>query len=183
MRIVCPWLAEGPAAPRMRSRAARGRPNWWVVLAVSLALMALLVATAAAVRHDRGEVGPGSRAPAPSGRRRPAPTTTCARPRRCVARRRPPPRAPPRTTARPRDGVQASRALGPPRCRVAANARPRRPAPPRPRHDDDAPRPRRRPPSPAVPADRTQTQGYLQPAAPDVQPASGSPGRAPWRSR
>ncbi len=29
-----------------RSRVARGRPNWWVILAVSLALMALLVATA-----------------------------------------------------------------------------------------------------------------------------------------
>ena len=30
----------------MRSRVARGRPNWWVILAVSLALMALLVVTA-----------------------------------------------------------------------------------------------------------------------------------------
>jgi hypothetical protein len=29
-----------------RSRVARGRPNWWVILAVTLALMALLVATA-----------------------------------------------------------------------------------------------------------------------------------------
>jgi hypothetical protein len=29
-----------------RSRVARGRPNWWVILAVSLGLMALLVATA-----------------------------------------------------------------------------------------------------------------------------------------
>jgi hypothetical protein len=29
-----------------RPRVARGRPNWWVILAVSLALMALLVATA-----------------------------------------------------------------------------------------------------------------------------------------
>jgi hypothetical protein len=30
----------------VRSRVARGRPNWWVILAVSLGLMALLVATA-----------------------------------------------------------------------------------------------------------------------------------------
>jgi len=29
-----------------RARLARGRPNWWVILAVSLGLMALLVATA-----------------------------------------------------------------------------------------------------------------------------------------
>jgi hypothetical protein len=30
---------------------ARGRPNWWVILAVSLALMALLVATAGSTPH------------------------------------------------------------------------------------------------------------------------------------
>ena len=30
----------------LRSRVVRGRPNWWVILAVSLGLMALLVATA-----------------------------------------------------------------------------------------------------------------------------------------
>ena len=30
---------------------ARGRPNWWVILAVSLALMALLVATAGNPKH------------------------------------------------------------------------------------------------------------------------------------
>ena len=29
----------------LRARVARGRPNWWVILAVSLGLMALLVAT------------------------------------------------------------------------------------------------------------------------------------------
>ncbi len=33
---------------RLRARVAGGRPNWWVILAVSLALMALLVATAGA---------------------------------------------------------------------------------------------------------------------------------------
>jgi hypothetical protein len=38
-----------------RPRVVRGRPNWWVILAVSLALMALLVATAGnpsrAIKH------------------------------------------------------------------------------------------------------------------------------------
>ena len=42
----------------LRSRVARGRPNWWVILAVSLGLMALLVATA----------GSGPRSPAPQAR-------------------------------------------------------------------------------------------------------------------
>jgi hypothetical protein len=36
------------ATERLRARVAGGRPNWWVILAVSLALMALLVATAGA---------------------------------------------------------------------------------------------------------------------------------------
>ncbi len=35
----------------LRSPVARGRPNWWVILAVSLALMALLVATAGSTPH------------------------------------------------------------------------------------------------------------------------------------
>ncbi len=42
-----PVLGGRPDATEgWRSRAARGRPNWWVILAVSLGLMALLVATA-----------------------------------------------------------------------------------------------------------------------------------------
>ena len=44
----------------LRSRVARGRPNWWVILAVSLGLMALLVATAGS--------GPRSPAPAPQAK-------------------------------------------------------------------------------------------------------------------
>jgi hypothetical protein len=49
----------GPGGPTegLRSRVARGRPNWWVILAVSLGLMALLVATA----------GGAARAPQPKG--------------------------------------------------------------------------------------------------------------------
>jgi hypothetical protein len=43
-----PAVAEGIGSTEgRRPRLARGRPNWWVILAVSLALMALLVATAA----------------------------------------------------------------------------------------------------------------------------------------
>jgi hypothetical protein len=41
-----------------RPRAARGRPNWWVILAVSLALMALLVATAGTAPHPSGHDHP-----------------------------------------------------------------------------------------------------------------------------
>jgi hypothetical protein len=46
----------------LRSSVVRGRPNWWVILAVSLGLMALLVATAGGGRH----------APDPTGRLSPA---------------------------------------------------------------------------------------------------------------
>ncbi len=45
----------------LRARVVRGRPNWWVILAVSLALMALLVATAGGTSH------PGRRAHALGG--------------------------------------------------------------------------------------------------------------------
>jgi hypothetical protein len=53
-----PVLGGKPdASDGWRSRVARGRPNWWVILAVSLGLMALLVATAGgtpgAARRDR----------------------------------------------------------------------------------------------------------------------------------
>ncbi len=42
-----PVVGGGPGTSEgWRSRVARGRPNWWVILAVSLGLMALLVATA-----------------------------------------------------------------------------------------------------------------------------------------
>lgn len=41
-----------------RPRVGRGRPNWWVILAVSLALMALLVATAG--NPKRGARGDGA---------------------------------------------------------------------------------------------------------------------------
>jgi hypothetical protein len=49
-----------------RPRVVRGRPNWWVILAVSLALMALLVATAGnpprANRHRHADADAGAAA-------------------------------------------------------------------------------------------------------------------------
>jgi cytoskeletal protein RodZ len=60
-----PVPGRGPETTEgLRSRVARGRPNWWVILAVSLGLMALLVATA------------GSSPPAQRGR---APAQAAAR--------------------------------------------------------------------------------------------------------
>ncbi|HEY6472582.1 MAG TPA: hypothetical protein VIY26_06795 [Acidimicrobiales bacterium] len=52
-------MAEGIGSTEgRRPRLARGRPNWWVILAVSLALMALLVATAGnPVRAPHGSGG------------------------------------------------------------------------------------------------------------------------------
>jgi len=54
-------VAQGTGSSGGRlPRAARGRPNWWVILAVSLALMALLVATAGdpkRVAHGAGTHG------------------------------------------------------------------------------------------------------------------------------
>jgi hypothetical protein len=45
--VPVPVFGGGPEGTEgVRSRVARGRPNWWVILAVSLGLMALLVATA-----------------------------------------------------------------------------------------------------------------------------------------
>src|SRR6516164_7458597 len=87
-------VAEGGfgTAEGRRLRVVRGRPNWWVILAVSLALMALLVATAGnrprAATHQHGvadaptDAQHSSLAPAPSpstgpsGGTRQAPATT-----------------------------------------------------------------------------------------------------------
>ena len=47
----------------LRSRVVRGRPNWWVILAVSLGLMALLVATAGSTpRTPQPKGGPAAAA-------------------------------------------------------------------------------------------------------------------------
>ena len=50
-----PVVGEGSGTTEsVRSRVVRGRPNWWVILAVSLALMALLVATSGNTPHHGG---------------------------------------------------------------------------------------------------------------------------------
>jgi hypothetical protein len=60
-----PVFGGGPGGPTegLRSRVARGRPNWWVILAVSLGLMALLVATAgSAARTPQPKASPSEAA-------------------------------------------------------------------------------------------------------------------------
>lgn len=53
--------AGGKTIGRPRQYAARGRPNWWVILAVSMALMALLAATSAG-SHGSGPLHPQTQA-------------------------------------------------------------------------------------------------------------------------
>lgn len=80
-------MAEGTGTTDgRRPRVAKGRPNWWVILAVSLALMALLVATADNPKRVTGGVhGPGlGLAPSQSsdsrsGRAGPAPAAPTSR--------------------------------------------------------------------------------------------------------
>jgi hypothetical protein len=50
------------ATDGLRSRVGRGRPNWWVILAVSLGLMALLVATAGGAPHTAHRTGGSAQA-------------------------------------------------------------------------------------------------------------------------
>jgi hypothetical protein len=62
----------------VRARIARGRPIWWVILAVSLGLMALLVAVAGNTTPSsrRGDRPAQASARAPGPRSRPHATTT-----------------------------------------------------------------------------------------------------------
>jgi hypothetical protein len=66
-----------------RSRVARGRPNWWVILAVSLGLMALLVATAGgsprATRRGGGSAPAAARTALGPGAHRRAGTNAASR--------------------------------------------------------------------------------------------------------
>jgi hypothetical protein len=72
--MVVPGNATGSST---RAHPARGRPTWWVVLAVSLALMALVAATAArtdgpgGARHGKASVDPRRSAAALSHRKHP----------------------------------------------------------------------------------------------------------------
>ena len=58
-------------------RVARGRPNWWVILAVSLGLMALLVATAG--QRPAGAQAEGRARPQPAAHISPGPGCSGAR--------------------------------------------------------------------------------------------------------
>ena len=147
---------------------ARGRPNWWVILAVSLGLMALLVATAGAPRGRRNRRAARPRRP-PAIRRGPGllwsadadsdaghadhhddPTTTTTTTTTTAIGRG-------RDSRRRCDARHVGRRR---RRRLTAVPAPVRRPPRRPR-----PRPTTTTTgaSAAVPADRTQTQGYLNP--------------------
>ena len=55
MTLAYGWAVVGGGGPDHGAATAnprvRGNPNWWVILAVSLALMALLVATSGGERN------------------------------------------------------------------------------------------------------------------------------------
>ena len=153
-----------PSAPG-QSNWARGHPNWWVILAVSLALMALLVATSGGKPVGTGHrtltaatVGDphspdGTHA---HGMQRPrTPTTTTSRPRPRPHTTTPTtttttsPR--PEATVPPASGsVLTGTSNAPTNARSVSDHH---------HHHDRAP-PHRRP---AAPANGTQEQGYLDP--------------------
>ncbi len=63
-----PVVGKGSGATETaRPRTVRGRPNWWVILAVSLALMALLVATAGGPSHRKSPPALGHAAATDAG--------------------------------------------------------------------------------------------------------------------
>jgi len=144
---------------------ARGRPNWWVILAVSLALMALLVATSGSTpgRVGRGHtpsaaVGPGhpsgpahsAGGSSPAGRRATSTTTTTAG--------APPPTSVPSTS---RTTLLSSHAVG---------AGPTTTAPSATTTTTGATTTTTTAAPASQPADRMQTQGYLNPP---VQTSNG----------
>lgn len=149
------------ATEGLRSRVARGRPNWWVILAVSLGLIALLVATAGSVPpvHQRGghaadaaaRLSPGTRPHQGADTARPTTTSTA------------PPTTTTSTTRQPSLGtteVAASHLT----TGTSGLAGAPQPAAPNVTTTTVAPATTTTTSaSPAVPADRTQTQGYLDP--------------------
>ncbi len=140
----------------VRSRVARGRPNWWVILAVSLGLMALLVATAGSTPQAKGRGHTPARAaaglttrtatgrPDPAARTTAPPTTTTTT-------------APTPSTAGPSEvgssllSTRTPDTLSTPETAPAATT------------TTLAPATTTTLPGASLPADRTQTQGYLDP--------------------
>jgi hypothetical protein len=163
-RVQVPVFGGGAETPEgVRPRVARGRPNWWVILAVSLGLMALLVATAgskAPAPHRGGDAArvaarlaprPGAHHTAGAGPASPAPTTTAT----TTTTTAPPSGAtdvasPVRTTATP------DTAGTPPAAAPSVTTTTLPPAPPTTTTTTTEP-------GAALAADRTQTQGYLNP--------------------
>ena len=162
-RVPVPVFGGGPEAPEgLRSRLARGRPNWWVILAVSLGLMALLVATAgtkAPAPHRGGDAAraaariaprPGAHHTAGAGPASSTPTTTRHDDHHVSA-----------AVGRDRRGLFGAHDGDSGRGRRAAGGRTER------HHDDPGSgadhHTTTTEPSAAVAADRTQTQGYLNP--------------------
>jgi hypothetical protein len=168
--VPVPVLGGGLEPPDdLRSRVARGRPNWWVILAVSLGLMALLVATAgskaatprregassqaaartatrvgAAPGHD---AGPGA---APSTSTTTTTTATAATTTTTVTW---PPASATDVASSPRTTGAVGTAGTPPA--AAPSVTPTTEAPATTTTTSE--------PAAAVAADRTQTQGYLNP--------------------
>ena len=168
-----PVFGGGPGGPTegLRSRVARGRPNWWVILAVSLGLMALLVATAGNGSRGSGAgSGSGAKGGGPSeavARISPGPgllwsagagtathpTTTTTTMVSTTAT----------TTARPPSSVTAQVATTHLTAGTVGAGSPAAGAPSATTTTVATPTTTTTAASPAVPAERTQTQGYLNP--------------------
>jgi hypothetical protein len=162
-RVAVPVFGGGPEAPEgLRSRVARGRPNWWVILAVSLGLMALLVATAgtrAPAPHRGGDAAraaarvsprPGAHHPAGTGPGSSTPTTNVT----TTTTTSPPPSGASDVASSVRTTVTPDTAGAPPAAAPSVTTTTLAPAPPTTTTSE---------PSAAVAADRMQTQGYLNP--------------------
>ena len=142
----------------LRSRVVRGRPNWWVILAVSLGLMALLVATAggtpsASHRGDR-PTRAAARVAAPGGHgQAAAPTPSATTTTTTTTTTTPTARSEPATIATSLRTIGTAGTVSAPQTSAPSVTSPTvAPA----TTTTTAP-------SEAVPADRTQTQGYLDP--------------------
>ena len=162
-RVPVPVFGGGPEAPEgLRSRVARGRPNWWVILAVSLGLMALLVATAgskAPAPHRGGDAArvaariaprPGAHHAAGAGPAPSTPTTTTS-----TTTTSAPPSGATDVASSVRTTVTPDTAGAPPAAAPSVTTTTLAPAPTTTTTTTE--------PGAAVAADRTQTQGYLNP--------------------
>jgi hypothetical protein len=167
-RVPVPVFGGGPETPEgLRSRLARGRPNWWVILAVSLGLMALLVATAgtkAPATHRGGDaaraaarIRPRSGAhQAAGGGAVPSTSTTNAATSTTTSTTAPaPPSGATAVASSVRTRATSGAAGAPQTAAPSVTTTTLAPAPTTTTTSTE--------PSAAVAADRTQTQGYLNP--------------------